>query len=457
MRFITCITVTLLIFIDLQGQTKQAFIPTINDSLFFNAQLQQIEKNYQSSISQLSGDNKKAASEIFKERFSSIKSYFTDKKLYCNNQAESYLKALLYEIIKSNPELQKDSIYLFFNTTEVPNAASVGEKMLIFNTGLFKRLENESQVAFVLSHELAHLLLDHSSKQIIRYVETVNSKEFHDELKKINKTEFQKRAQFEKLTKGLSFDSRKHSRYRESEADSMAIMLLKNTKFNITEATKALAILDSIDADKFDTETVLANVFNTPSYPFKKSWLAKEEGLLGGHANIEKDKKLEDSLKTHPDCSVRIKSINAIITNNTSSSTKSDIIDRTYFLSLQKLIELDNLENYYQHKNYDLALYYSLKALEKDTANVYIITLIGKTLNNIFDAQKGHALSKYTNMPSPANSQSLNSLLQFIQNLYLDEIANINVNFLSRYQSSFVTDSNFTKTLSEANKRKNAL
>jgi predicted Zn-dependent protease len=181
MKLIVCIAINLLVITQLFSQSNQTFIPTKNDSLFFNTQLQQIETNYKTSISNLSGSTKKQIADIYKERFTAIKSYFTDKKLYSNTMAETYLKALLYEIVKNNPQLQQDSIFIFFNTTEIPNAASVGEKMLIFNTGLFRRLENESQVAFVLSHELAHLLLDHSNKQINRYVEALNSKTFQEE------------------------------------------------------------------------------------------------------------------------------------------------------------------------------------------------------------------------------------------------------------------------------------
>lgn len=456
MRFIASLIFVLLLFSPTIGQTNYVFKPIINDSLFFNAQLQQLEANYQNTITQLKGVNKKEITNIFKDRFTYIKSYFTDKKLYCNNKAHEYLEKILFEIVKVNPELQKDTIFIFFNSTEVPNAASLGEKMLIFNTGLFRRLENESQIAFVLCHELAHLILNHNDKQIIKYVETINSSEFQEELKKITTSEFRKRKQFETLIKGLSFDTKRHSRYKEAEADSMAILFLKNTHFNVSEAIKALAILDTIDVDKFDTEKVLANVFNAPNYPFKKSWIEKEEGLLGGHATIEKDKKIEDSLKTHPDCSERIKNISKLI-DTIKKKISNNVIDEQYFLSLQKQLELDNLETYYQHKNYDLTLFYALKAYEKNASNLYTITTIGKTLNSIFDAQKSHTLTKFVNMPAPGNSASFNSLLQFLQNLYADEIANINANFLLNYQSKFSSDNNFNKTMEEAHKRKSLL
>lgn len=101
-------------------------------------------------------------------------------------------------------------------------------------------------------------------------------------------------AQLNALIEKFSFSSSRHSRYHESEADSMAVELLSNTSFAVSGAVTCLNLLDTIDEERFDTESFLTTLFNNVSYPFKKRWIEKEEGLLGGHAMLQKDKKISD-------------------------------------------------------------------------------------------------------------------------------------------------------------------
>ena len=53
------------------------------------------------------------------------------------------------------------------------------------------------------------------------YVNTIYSDDFQKELKSIKKAEFNTKERVEKLALGLAFNTRRHSRYKESEADSM--------------------------------------------------------------------------------------------------------------------------------------------------------------------------------------------------------------------------------------------
>lgn len=47
--------------------------------------------------------------------------------------------------------------------------------------------------------------------------------------------------------KGLTFDSRRHSRDHEAQADSMAVELMRHTSYDLHGALTTLALLDSID------------------------------------------------------------------------------------------------------------------------------------------------------------------------------------------------------------------
>jgi hypothetical protein len=434
------------------SQKDTFFIPTKNDSLFFSAEYKQIEDRYKKNLDAISGDYKKELKEIYKERFENIKSNFTQKRLFTNSQVENYLKQLVNEIISNNAELQALPINIFFAKTEVPNAEYIGENTIIFHTGLFHRLQNESQVVFTLCHELSHFYLNHLNSHIEKYITTINSKEFQKELKSIKRAEYNQKAKLEKLALGLTFDSRKHSRYKESEADSMAIVLMSRTKFDNTEAVNLLGLLDTLDKEHFDAEKCLRNIFNSKEYPFKNSWVEKEEGLLGGHAKIKEDEKLADSLKTHPDCKSRIDIVKKLLEKYKQNTAQKSFINPTLFNALNEQLQLENIAYYMEKKSYSTAFYYCLRYLEKTPHNPFVITTIGNLFNEFYDAQKKHRLGSVTSMPNPDNDASFNSVLQFIQNLNLDDFKPICYNFLKSREAEYSKYPEFSKALNEAKK-----
>ena len=134
---------------------------------------------------------------------------------------------------------------------------------------------------------LAHDYLRHSENSIRTYVTTINSDEVQKELRHIKSSAFNKRTSLEKLVRNLTFDNRHHSRDHESQADSMVVEFLRNTSFNINESLTTLALLDLIDTDNINMEACLKSMFDAPAYPFQKRWLARQTGLLGGHATLQ--------------------------------------------------------------------------------------------------------------------------------------------------------------------------
>lgn len=434
------------------SQTDSFFIATKNDSLFFSAEYNQIENRYKKFIDEIKGDYKKEFKEIYKEQFESIKYHFTEKKLFTNAKVQTYLKQLINEIVSNNAELQAAPINIFFTKTEIPNAAYAGNNTILFNTGLFHLLQNESQVAFVLCHELSHYYLKHGDTHIEKYITTINSKEFQKELKSIKNAEYKKREQLEKLALGLTFNTRKHSRYKESEADSMAIVFMSKTKFDNKESINLLAILDTLDKDNFEAEKCLRNNFDNSDYPFKKSWVEKEEGLLGGHANIKEDEKTTDSLKTHPDCKIRIETVKKLLRNYPQINTQKSFINTILFQQLQTQLQMENIAFYVEKKDASTALYYCLKANEKHPNNPYITTTIGSLFNEFYTAQKKHQLNRIAAMPSPDFSSSHNLVLQFIQNLNLEDYKVIAYNFLKSKEAGLSKYPEFVKALTESKK-----
>jgi Zn-dependent protease with chaperone function len=406
------------------------FVPVPADASLLSKLSNDYQLNYKEELTHLPSVNKKDYQDIYDERWKSIKERFDKQEIYTDATAQAYLDALVAAIVSRNALLKAAPFHCYFSRSQVPNAEYIGEGIILFNMGLFDRLSDESQVAYILCHEISHFLLHHQDNSIARQVETLNSPEFQAKLKAIQHTEFNKRTAVEGLAKGLAFDSRRHSRDHEAQADSMAVVLMRATKFDLNGALTTLALLDTVDKDDFNTAASLQLTFNSTAYPFKKKWLKKEDGLLGGHTQPEKSE-FSDSLKTHPSCPLRIKLLTPMVQSWNTPDRMKNVVDVNRFDELRERFKYETIEYAYASEDYSGNLFYSLELLHDRPNDPYLIAGIGRVLNGIYDAQKGHRLSKVVDLPGPGNAPNYNLLLQFIQNLYLEDWASINYNFLT--------------------------
>jgi hypothetical protein len=426
------------------------FIPTTENTESLKTSLTAHELSFQATLKSLPKEFKKDFEETYTSRWKNIKEKFDLGEIYTSAPAQQYLDKIINEITNSNSLLKDKNFKAYFSRSGVPNASYMGEGVMLVNMGLFYRLGNESQLAFVICHEIAHYYLKHSDIAIDAYVRRINSREFQNELRDIKKTEYGKRERLENLTKKFSFDSRRHTRQNEHQADSMAVEFLKNTKFNLTEAVKTLALLDTIDIDSLDIETSLTTIFNSPEYPFQKRWLRKEQGLLGGHATL-KQESWSDSLKTHPDCNKRIAQLNPFIEKYRSGNLTTGI-DTNNFRKLQHDFRYEIIEYEYKSENFSRALFSCLMLMSANTPDPYLVTMIGKSMNSIYLSFKSHRLSKVTDLPSPGAPSNYNQLCQFIQNLYAENVASISYHFLLRYKNSMGQNKDFQTAFEDISK-----
>jgi hypothetical protein len=426
--------VSLIFMITAIGSAAQntAFVPEEDNPDFFLSLSKQYEQLYKTDINNLPSLYRKDYVKIYEQRWKNISSKFSDKEIYPGKEAQAYLDALSGEIIKANPTLlQQNSFRCYFSRSGVPNASYIGQGIILFNMGLFEKLNNESEAVFIISHEIAHFLLKHSENAMSAYVNAINSAETQNKLKEIKNTQYGKRAQVDQLVNAITFDSRRHSRDHESDADSLALELMRNTRFNLNGIISTLNILDKVDQDSAAMSAIVEKMFNAKEYPFKKRWLLKEEGLLGGHASIKQDSALEDSLKTHPDCTIRIAALLPLI-NKYQRNTTIDAEGQSTFNLLQQKFRYEII-NYSFNNNYTKSLYYTLKLLDKQPDDPFLVAHTGKIFNSLYTVRKAHTAGKLTDLPAPYYTESYNTLLQFIQNLYAEDISSIGYYFLKAY------------------------
>src|SRR5207245_302272 len=109
----------------------------------------------------------------------------------------------------------RQQLHIYVSKSPNVNAFAFDKGFIFVNVGLLAQLENEAQLAYVLAHEITHIVKKHS---ITEYIENI---------KLDNGTSGYERG---------SYDDRSMAKYRfskdqESEADREGLTLLKQTSY----------------------------------------------------------------------------------------------------------------------------------------------------------------------------------------------------------------------------------
>jgi Zn-dependent protease with chaperone function len=429
------------------AQQRLLYQPQKDDSAYLAQLKVAIRKQFETDSSGLAGENKKYLQKFYRERYDAIRQMFTDGELVGLPQVNAYYNQLTQHILSSNPQLKLPPIRFVLNRAYWPNAACYGEGTIVFNAGLFTKLQNEAQVAFVLCHELAHQYFNHGNHAIHQYVNTVYGNEFQQKLKDINKLEFEKNKAADKLLKPMVFSTRRHGREHESQADSLALLLMVKAGFDGQEAINSLQMLDDIDENDFITKTELPVVFNHPNFPFKPRWLHQEETFFGiSDASQLKDAE-SDSIKTHPDCKQRALRLVPALAHTPTNASKKFYSDTAMFAATQELLRYEMVAHCFKSKNISRCLYQALAMQSSRKQDAFLAATIGHCMAVIFQQQKAHTLSQIIEFPSPAREKNYNLLLEFLQKLTLSEIASLCYYFLQAGEKDFATHEDFVYAL----------
>lgn len=369
-----------------------------------------------------------------------------------DKDVSGYLEAILREIKRANPGLLKREVRLLITRDPVPNATTFPDGLILFNAGLLAACANESQVAFILCHELAHHELEHGPRAIAKRFDLLYSKEAKREMASIarQKNASEKaRAYLSELT----YEHRRHSRENESEADSLAAVFLARTRYDASQASGALRMLDTIDNDFHTPRFDLKTTFDFPDYPFKIKWLEEENTLFRDGARVFDGALNKDSLKTHPDCRHRATLMSdRYLKGYQQDGRLSDPQGLELFASIRQTARYEALLGAFDGGNIDLCLFLTLARLREQSGNVRLHALVGRCFNALYAAQRDHVFSRYVQAPRVGFEPGYKGWLQFLNTLRLRELAAVGYHYLNTCDQAFLQDEEFQYQLLAAAK-----
>ena len=215
-----------------------------------------------------------------------------------------YINGMVQNLVAKNENYFPKPIQVYIDRSSVVNAYSIGENVLIVNVGLIDFMKTEEQIYFVLAHELAHDALNHSETSMSDRAEYFTSKEYKEELNKILDSEYERLTRLKNIYKDYSYDRSKHSRYKEADADSMAVILLKNAGIALDPSI----FLELDSADMIYTKNLampLNKYYEGIGIVVDQELFAKKTRGLSKSSSSKVFGERDDSLKTHPDCTAR--------------------------------------------------------------------------------------------------------------------------------------------------------
>jgi len=340
-----------------------------------------------------------------------------------NDTIGKYVNKVADELLKDNLELRNKLNFYIVKSSYI-NAFTTERGAIFISLGLISKLNNEAELAFILSHEIIHYQENHI---LNGYLETSKIKK--------EKGQYKGQSIKEKLLSRSNY-----SKDLELEADNKGFYLFTQSMYDPTAAITAMDVL------KYGSYPIEDKVFDHSflhhsNYSFPKSY------RLDTVRTIESEEDYDDSESTHPNIKKRKEKLQVLVTD--SSSKSKFIISEKAFNYVREISRFEVLNNYTSERDYGMAFYHNFLLQQEFPDNIFLKTNMGYLLYAMatYKSNKNQlqVLRKY------AKEQG-----EFQQVLYLfnrmsdEELAAIAVEYLYLLNKTIPTDLFIEKLMLDA-------
>jgi len=287
-----------------------------------------------------------------------LRQLFMSGDVLFNDPLTIYVNKVADELLKNNQSVRQQ-IKIYVTKSSAVNAYAFDKGYIFINIGLLAQLENEAQLAYILSHEITHVLKKHSVNQYIKNIKLDNAAGNYE------------RGNEDKMLMRYSF-----SKEQETEADVEGLALFKQSNYSVKTVNRA-----------FDVMQYSYLPFELPE--FKKSFFEDEyliipdTLLLKKVSEIKSNDDYDDSKSTHPNIRKRRASIEMELKVPDEASRKKYIVSEDEFKKSREIARFELCKNYLVERDYINAIYAAYILLEKYPKNVYLKRIVAQALYNI--------------------------------------------------------------------------
>jgi len=269
----------------------------------------------------------------------------TSGQILYGDPMSEFVNQVADELLTDKKQL-RDELQFFVMKSHVPNAYTTHNGIVVVTIGLLARLENESQLAVILAHEIQHYVLKHSLQQYKEVRQTISESKSR-----------RNNSDVESKIKHLY----RFSKDQELEADKMGYELIKNSKYDLSEGIYVFEMLKFSDFPFLET-TMKIESFETPYYKYPThiiEGIAKK--LKDAVAEDEKTDKeeLNEETSTHPSLDKRINILKNLVDQKNFSGNKKFVVGQKEFEEIQKMSRFELLILFIRRGDYGRSFYLS--------------------------------------------------------------------------------------------------
>lgn len=297
---------------NIKSQTKNIYNYQELSHLYYQKQKDSLKKAWSCPTVYKEKATQKVYKEIWDGRTDFFTKAITDDHFVYEQDVYNYVNGIVQQIVKANTKMIPNQPFLVLDRSPSVNAYAIGSGVIAINTGLVAFAAFREEIALSIAHELAHNILEHPENSMKKRAEWLSSEEYKNSLNEVLDSKYERLTQLKKVFENYSFDRSKHQRYHESDADSLAIVLLKNS--NISFDAHFFLRLDSADMQyRQPLKKPVKDYFAAYQFTVEDVWLKKRsKGLSTKTYNFNTTSDPQDSLKTHPDCVERYNKTKAV-------------------------------------------------------------------------------------------------------------------------------------------------
>jgi Zn-dependent protease with chaperone function len=322
-----------------------------------------------------------------------------------NDSVSNYLSSIVDRLYASKPEVRK-KIQVFALRSPIPNAFATHQGLLFVSTGLISYLKNESELAFILAHELSHYEEKHVLKGYI------NSRNLTSNIESYSRQEL------DSTIIHLSH----YSQNLETMADSLGFELFANAGYDPRFAVDAMKVLEITERPFVEGELDWS-FFETADYKVSDKYKSQEildsffnentESAAADTANGETQEEVRYS--SHPMVKDRIIALETLRSTVTGFDGDYSQVPASEFSRIQMTCRFSLLRQLLQQREYAKVLYLVMQLDKSYPNSLYLAQCKAKSL---------YALARYANQHKkarlPQYAHERNAQVQVV-NLYLHE------------------------------------
>ena len=353
------------------GQYESDYIPLECEGTIPNDFTSLISDNYQKDIGEVihsedSRFEKKSKDNFVTLSYSYLQEILGSGKVLFGDPVTDYLNEIKDLLLVDQPEWQK-KIRVYTLKSSVPNAMATSPGIIFVTVGLLSLFESEAELAYVLSHEIAHVIENHSIDQYIEDQKIINRK------KQYRHNSFQDAV--------LAMSS--YSQQQEFEADLEGAKRFMNTEYNLQAMPNTFELLQVADFPfeeaRFDFSLLHSSRFTIPDSikNFKYNSLSIEE------RDREKEK-----YQTHPHAEERKAKVLELIGDKNESDKPFFLISKERFLNLRTRCRFEVVELNLVNQDYIRGISH-ISALQKEfPENNYLKRSLAKAFYGLYKVKR---------------------------------------------------------------------